>query len=292
MGDFSWALRLALLLIGVAVVAAVYIMGIVRRRNRNRNYGGSVKAWRRSASAGGPDFGDDGQLDRDPTDDEVIAVRVRKIEPLPDLPIIKNEAAAEQPAPQAPMPQDSPPERTGRSGRRAGRRKTSQLDFSFGDAGTADEAPPPALRAPVAPPEPTILTLYLRPVYGPAFVGPSIVRNVNAVGMRHGELQIFHHYGAGDLRTEQCLFSLANMFEPGNFDLQRIEAFQTAGLVMFLNLPAPLDGPVAFELFLNTAQRLAEGLQGELLSDPKTPLDSASIDQMRRTAARFVTHDP
>ena len=52
-----------------------------------------------------------------------------------------------------------------------------------------------------------------------------------------------------------------------------------------------LDGPVAFELFLSTAQRLAEGLQAELLVEPKTPLDSASIDHLRRIAAQFVNHE-
>lgn len=285
MGDISWGLRIALLLIGIAVVAAVYIFGVARRRSLNRSYRGKMKSWRRRSRPA--DEFDDPAFDRDPTDDEVIAVRVRKIEPLPDLPAIRNDAIAERPPAPAVVEQEPVTERPARS--RRGRRKTSQLDFGF-DAADTPDAPVTAQRPVRAPAEPAILTLYLRPLYGPAFVGPAIVRNANAVGMRHGELQVFHHYGAGDLRTERSLFSLANMFEPGSFNLQRIEAFQTAGLVMFLHLPAALDGPVAFELFLNTAQRLAEGLQGELLSDPKTPLDSASIEHMRRIAAQFASH--
>lgn len=281
MGDSPWGLRVALLLIGVVVVAGIYILGVARRRSRNQNYRGRLRPWRRRTLAD-DEFEADPALDRDPTDDEVIAVRVRKIEPLADLPVIKNDAAESRPPPSPPVQHDDVAgERTPRA--RRARRKSTQLDFGFGDAGGAEaEASPP--------PEPAILTLYLRPQYGNVFIGPTIVRNVNAVGMRHGELQIFHHFGAGDLRTEQALFSLANMFEPGSFDMQRIEAFQTAGLVMFLNLPAPLDGPVAFELFLNTAQRLAESLQADLLGDPRTPLDSAIIEQMRKTAARYVHH--
>lgn len=276
MGESSWALRIALLLIGIAVVGAVYLFGVVRRRQRNRSYPGRVQVWPRPIR---PEFenaaGEGSDAGSDLGEDEIIAVRVRKSEPMTDLPVIKNEAAIDLP------PRDATVE-VSRTLRGAGirgrgkRRKTPQLDFAFGETDA---------------PEPAILMLYLRPADGSAFVGPNILRNINAVGMRHGDLQIFHHYGAGDLRTERALFSLANMFEPGHFDIQRIEAFQTAGLVMFLNLPAALDGPVAFELFLNTAQRLAEGLQAELLVEPKTPLDAPSIDRLRRTASLFVNHD-
>ena len=285
MGDSSWALRIALLLIGIAVVGAVYIFGVVRRRQRNRSYSPRVQVSPRTTHSG---F-EDSDYGSDPNDDEIIAVRVRNVEPLADLPVIKNEAVTEHPARDAPKAVAPAPGMSARV--RGKRRNTTQLDFSFADTDSAAGTPAPIRRRKHPLPEPVILMLYLRPAYGPAFIGSNIVRNVNAVGMRHGDLQIFHHYGAGDLRTERALFSLANMFEPGHFDMQRIEAFQTAGLVMFLNLPAALDGPVAFELFLNTAQRLAEGLQAELLAEPKTPLDSASIDHLRRIAAQFVNHE-
>ena len=285
MGDSSWALRIALLLIGIAVVGAVYIFGVVRRRQRNRSYSPRVQVSPRTTHSG---F-EDSDHGRDTTEDEIIAVRVRNVEPLADLPVIKNEAVTEHPARDAPKAVAPAPSMSARF--RGKRRNTTQLDFSFADTDLSTGTPAPIRRRKHPLPEPAILMLYLRPAYGPTFIGPNIVLNANGVGMRYGDLQIFHHYGAGDLRTERALFSLANMFEPGHFDMQRIEAFQTAGLVMFLNLPAALDGPVAFELFLSTAQRLAEGLQAELLVEPKTPLDSASIDHLRRIAAQFVNHE-
>jgi FtsZ-interacting cell division protein ZipA len=280
MSDSPWVLRMVLLLLGVAIIAAVYVFGTLRRRQRNRSYGGfsPIRA-RRNLE---PDF--DSEPGPDPTGDEIIAVRVRKVEPLGELPALRNEAAIDPPltpAPPAPLEDETPRAPTGR-GRRA-RGKSRQLDFGFGSLGDAEPVTPP-------PAEPALLTLYLRPQRGDSFAGPVIVRNVNAVGMRHGELGIFHHFGAGELRTERPLFGLANMFEPGDFDLQRIEAFQTQGLVMFLNLPAALDGAVAFELFLNTAQRLAEGLQAELLGAPRQPLAAGAIEQMRRTASGYPPH--
>lgn len=284
MSDSPWALRIVLLLLGIAVIAGIYVLGTARRRQRNRSYGGfsPIRA-RRNLD---PDF--EPEPEPDPIDDEIIAVRVRKVEPLGPLPELRNDAASEpalnQPPTTSPAAEDETPRRASSRSRRP-RGRSRQLDFGFGsDTGGAQ-------RAVEVPAEPALLTLYLRPQQGESFAGPVIVRNVNAVGMRHGELGIFHHFGAGDLRTEKPLFSLANMFEPGDFDLQRIEAFQTQGLVMFLNLPAALDGAVAFELFLNTAQRLAEGLQAELLGDPRQVLAPGAIEQMRRTASAYPPHD-
>ena len=77
------------------------------------------------------------------------------------------------------------------------------------------------------------------------------------------------------------------MFEPGVFDLGRIEGFRTAGFVLFMQLPAPLDNAVAFELLLNTAQRLAEQLDGELFATPGARLDKTAIATLRRRAQQF-----
>ena len=131
------------------------------------------------------------------------------------------------------------------------------------------------------------ITLYVLPTNEYGFVGESIIQALNAVGLKYGDMEIFHHFGAGRLQTNQALFSVANMLEPGTFDLNQIERFRSPGLVFFLQLPAALDGAVSFELFLNTAQRLTEALDGELFATPKTPLDSALIDDMRRIAAKY-----
>ncbi|MBI2800977.1 MAG: hypothetical protein HYX63_11970 [Gammaproteobacteria bacterium] len=288
MSESSWGLRLALLLIGVAIVAGVYFVGIVRRRrDQIRTYPRRGKRWRNPVRDREPEFEADESAYSDPVDDEIIAVRVRTVEQIPELPRVTKEVRARaQPTPEpSPPAPESESHATPRKGRV--RRTLAQLSFGFGADGhdqTVDESGRSAGDAD----EPAVLVLHFRPPQATEFTGSQIVRQVNAVGMRHGDPGVFHHYGAGDLSTEKPLFSLANMFEPGTFDLQRIESFTTAGLVMFLRLPAALDGAVAFELFLNTGQRLAEGLQASLFADQNTVLDSANIDRMRRVAARFA----
>jgi cell division protein ZipA len=275
MDQSSWGLRIALLLIGLVVIVGVYLFSVIRRRRRAERYQHS--AWS-SPRFGRTDLADN-EDDLDPVNDEIIAVRVHKVEPLSDLPVIKNDIDdAERTREETPSTR-----RSSRPPRPRRKRGEDQLSLGF----PGDPEPPAGRRKRASPTETALLSLYLRPRGAASFSGPVLVRNANVVGLRHGEHQIFHHFGAGDLSSKQPLFSLANMFEPGYFDMGRIEAFQTAGVVMFMNLPTELDGPVAFELFLNTAQRLAEGLQAELLHDPKTLLDSASIDDMRRIAAQF-----
>lgn len=172
------------------------------------------------------------------------------------------------------------------------RKRTDQLDL-FG--APADAAPPePAAvrrrtyKEPSAEPESGLISLYVRAHEGKEFSGTTLVKALNSVGMQFGDMAIFHHFGAGELKCQTPVFSAANMFEPGTFDMRRIEAFRTAGVALFLQLPGPLDGPVAFELLLNTAQRLTELTGGELYVDPKNLLDPPSIARLRKRAARFA----
>lgn len=302
----SWSLRIALLLIGLAVLGGIWLWAQLRRRREiNRGYERKVRSLRTPPRPREEARFEDETLPAStwdelpplPEDDYEIIVKPRE-QRVEDLPTITREP--ETPAELAPEtpPPIAPEEPVGSRAPR--RRRSNQLSLGFdeeaaaglassrprgeqgGGRGERRAGPKPAPAAPA----PEVLALYLRPLRSPAFLGPALLRVFNAVGLKFGDMQIYHHYGAGDLRAEQPLFSLANMFEPGHFDPTAMEDFETTGLAMFIQFPAPLDGPVAFELFLNTAQRLAEALDAELLSDPSKPLDSATIENMRLVAAR------
>ena len=172
------------------------------------------------------------------------------------------------------------------------RKRTDQLDL-FGEPLEATPPEPAAVRRrtykePSQEPESGLISLYVRAHDGKEFSGTTLVKALNSVGMQFGDMAIFHHFGAGELKCQTPVFSVANMFEPGTFDLRKIEVFRTAGVALFLQLPGPLDGPVAFELLLNTAQRLTELTGGELYVDPKNLLDPPSIARLRKRAARFA----
>jgi cell division protein ZipA len=135
---------------------------------------------------------------------------------------------------------------------------------------------------------PTLISIHIVTRDGGLFTGKTILHKLQSVGMRFGEMRIFHHYGIGK-RSQQPVFSLANLFEPGTFDPEELktDAFRTRGFILFLRLPGPLDGSVALELLLSTAQRLANELDGVLLNDRREPLTNADLEQMRIISAGY-----
>jgi cell division protein ZipA len=131
-----------------------------------------------------------------------------------------------------------------------------------------------------------IMVMYLTAPAGSSYSGDAIQKAAEAVGMRFGEMGVFHHFGIGKTPPRHSLFCLANLYEPGNFELSSMNTFQTSGLVLFMRLPGPVDGRVAFELMLNTALRLRERLGGELRDDRNEPLGAEQVERLRHR----VTH--
>ncbi len=272
------SLRTVLIIVGVLIVIAVYLLSALKRRRESK-----LRFDRRFSRLDIPDV----ILDHDEEDD-VDSIASQPFAPeLPDdvvlppeeqiideLPAVRNDA----------IDVDEPGnERLG----------TDQMDLFIGNRGPTpnlDEIAVPAGGAYDAGSEQVdngLVTLYVRAREGQQFSGTDLVKALNGVGMRYGDMAIFHHFGAGELVCDVPVFSAANMFEPGHFNLGKIEAFRTSGLALFMQLPGPLDGPVAFELLLNTAQRLATLTGGELFFDPRSELDPESIAHLRNRAGQY-----
>ncbi|MEQ8659473.1 MAG: cell division protein ZipA [Gammaproteobacteria bacterium] len=306
------SLRLLLIVIGIAIVVGVYVFSMMKKRREarasfdrrvgrralpdvvlshdddNDDYDEppEVVRERHHISTVNLDLDDGPQLEAAPPPAAAAAPAVPAALVLPpehevldDLPRVRNDAFVEDEADNA-------------------RRTSNQLDLFGADSpdpaaparrrGRRGPAPPPPPAAEVDDgPDNGLINLYVRAREQRPFGGPELVRALNAVGMRYGDMAIFHHFGAGELKSDTPVFSAANMFEPGTFDLNKIEAFRTSGIVLFLQLPARLDGPVAFELLLGSAQRLAELTGGELFGTPQHPLDAHAIAALRRRAARY-----
>jgi len=158
-----------------------------------------------------------------------------------------------------------------------------QMELGF----DRNEASSSQHRAPEKPKRERIIVIYLQAAAGRVISGHKIASAMKTVGMQFGDMGVFNHYGVGKMRAEQPLFSAANMFEPGEIDFDALKDFETRGLAVFMRLPSAIDGLVAFELMLNTAQRLAELLPAELYDDDHQLLDSDTIEQLRETVGSF-----
>jgi cell division protein ZipA len=126
-----------------------------------------------------------------------------------------------------------------------------------------------------------IVILHIIPRGDELISGQAILNAVSEVDLQFGAMNIFHHFGVGEMKTEQALFSMANIMEPGSFDMSQIESFNTNGLVMFMKLPTLIDAQIVFELMLNTAQRLSDLLGGDVCDENRGLINEQKIESIR-----------
>ena len=72
------------------------------------------------------------------------------------------------------------------------------------------------------------------------FRGEDILQILLSCDLRFGDMNFFHRHefeaGRGAIQ-----FSVANMLQPGVFDIDKMADMSTPGLVFFLTLPGPED---------------------------------------------------
>ena len=121
---------------------------------------------------------------------------------------------------------------------------------------------------------------------GAVFPGKDLLEILLACDLRFGDLRFFHRHeqraGRGPIQ-----FSVANMLQPGIFDIDNMHAMQTRGLVFFLTLPGPQDMARAFDYMLETAKTVARNLGGELLDESRSVLTRQTVAHARQQVREF-----
>ncbi len=109
------------------------------------------------------------------------------------------------------------------------------------------------------------------------FAGYELLQTLLAAGLRFGEGSLFHRHqhanGQGPI-----LCSLACATSTGVFDMQSMGAFSVRGLCLFMQASGnpTIDGE-RFNIMLDTARLLSEGLDAHLLDDARRPLTDERI---------------
>lgn len=167
--------------------------------------------------------------------------------------------------------------------------KDDQETFDFPEPPTDDQqqTEPSSKNEEKSQGQSNIITLHITALPTKPFSGEALLDAAGLVGLVYGEMNIYHHFGVGDMRSEQALFSLANMYEPGHFKLDQIEKESIKGLTAFLCLPTVVDPLIVFELMLNTTQRLADILDGELRAPSHKLLSDKDIAELRDKITQF-----
>ena len=144
----------------------------------------------------------------------------------------------------------------------------------------------PKGEAPVSSAAHEVLVINVDARPGQTFSGAAIKGLLEACGMKHGDMSIFHRHEEGDLLSP-IQFSVANAVEPGYFDPDTIETTSTPGLSFFMSVPGPKDYLKAFEFMYETAKCLADNLQGELKDENRSVLTSQTVEHCKQRIREF-----
>ena len=124
-----------------------------------------------------------------------------------------------------------------------------------------DEEPIADRPEPEARPPDKIVTLRFIP-HEKEFASDKVVLALRAAGLRHGRYGIFHKHARDS--SDEPMFSVASLTEPGSFDLAHLAETRIAGMSFFMILPGEGDPVARFDAMVETARSLARELDAEL----------------------------
>jgi cell division protein ZipA len=110
--------------------------------------------------------------------------------------------------------------------------------------------------------------------------GQNLKKALEDSGLRFGVMDIFHYPGDKNPDT-YALFSVANLVEPGIFNLQELDQFDTPGISLFMRLPTRKSAFVAFDEFIQVSRMLSQKLGGELCDETRNQLTQQCISHKK-----------
>ena len=147
------------------------------------------------------------------------------------------------------------------------------------------EAVPAASSAPAQDfSEVLVLNVVARPNH--EIAGVDLLQVLLANQLRFGDMAIFHRHVDGAARSP-VLFSVANLVNPGTFDLNRISEFSTRGVCFFMTLPSVGNNMQAFDKMLEAAQQVRIALDADLKDDNRSVMTAQTIEHYRQRVRDF-----
>ncbi len=114
-----------------------------------------------------------------------------------------------------------------------------------------------------------IIILYILAQPDDSFSGESFKTAVTEAGLEHGEFDFFHLTSSSETNQGTKVYSLANMYKPGSFELESIDKFSTTGLCAFM-VPSLLQDPVSgFREMCTSCKYISDQLNGVLTTNQR-----------------------
>lgn len=125
---------------------------------------------------------------------------------------------------------------------------------------------------------PTTLSLYIKAKPHEFFYGYGLMQAILNHGFVHGSMQFFHY---GD--THKTLFSLTSLDPPGGFNLDKMGAFKTSGLCLFMQPQRLQQATLVLEQMVSLGQQIAEDLGGIIEDEHHHLLTPERLNYWRST---------
>ena len=136
-----------------------------------------------------------------------------------------------------------------------------------------------------APPVEELLILNVLAPFGHRFTGAELFAAVRGKGLKFGDMNIFHRI---DPLTKIVNYSVANVVEPGTFDVADMDTFRSPGLCFFMQLPGPEHPSDALEDMFEVASAVSQDLKGELKDEQRNFLTQQMVEHYRQRVMDFT----
>jgi cell division protein ZipA len=144
--------------------------------------------------------------------------------------------------------------------------KRNQIEIDFDNANNKANNPSTEKKLQI---EPEVLVLSVVMPENKLISGAALLPTLLTLGMKYGDMNIFHRH-QDNAGNGKVTFSLANMVNPGTFDLDTMETFTTPGVTLFMTLPNTGSPFEVFEQMLSAAKQITQEFSGQLLDDKRS----------------------